>query len=332
MKTKANNEYWEKITRWFSNEMSTAEKKHIEQWTGREDGKELLMDIDTKMKYIDKTAYMFNEKTDLAWDKLHRKIVLDQKTDNTKSFFRGPNAFVGIAASIVILLGLSLGIFKMLQNKSPYQELQTALNQSQVKLSDGTMVYLNGNSSITYPEDFTGNTRTVQLRGEAFFDVKRDEQHPFIIETKNAAIQVLGTSFNVRTGLTDNKVEVLVASGTVRLEDRKNPEEQLVLNKGDFGSLKDNRVQFDAPMDENYMAWKTKVLTFKETPLHSVVQTLNRAYAIHLELASDQLSNLKLTSKYDKLDAGALIEAMCLTFNLEQKTQGNRIILYSKTP
>lgn len=330
METKTNSKYWENITAYFSRDLNDDELSNIETWTDRQDGKELLMEMDRKMNTVEKVSFMYDEKTDLAWEKLNAKIQEEEKPE--MSFFFNPRNFIGIAASIIVLLGVGIGILRFLQNDMQMNSLQTAFNQTQVELADGTIVYLNGNSELVYPTEFSGETRLVKLVGEAYFDVKPDKQHPFVIETGSARIQVLGTSFNVKALDSRDDVEVMVTSGKVSLQDIQNPAQELILEKGDFASLTNNELQNRLIHDENYLAWQTKLLNFNNTPLHEVVQTLNRAYAVQIDLKDEALNELPLTSKYDQLSVDALLDAMCLTFNLDKKVEGDKIILYSSTP
>jgi ferric-dicitrate binding protein FerR (iron transport regulator) len=330
METNINSEYWENITAYFSGDLNDVEKSNIENWADRQDGKALLMEMDRKMKTVKKASFMYTKKTDLAWDKLNARIQ-DTK-EKEKSSFLYPRNFIGIAASIIVLLGIGFGIFKLLQNDLQMNSLQTVLNQTQIELADGTIVYLNGNSSLVYPDEFRGETRSVKLNGEAYFDVKPDKQHPFVIETNNARIQVLGTSFNVKAIDSQEDVEVLVTSGKVSFQDIQNPEQELILEKGDFASLSNNELQNSPVSDENYLAWHTKLLNFNNTPLNEVVETLNRAYAVKIDLADEKLGELPLTSKYDQLSVDALLDAMCLTFSLNKKVEGENITLYSPIP
>lgn len=330
METITNSKYWENITAYFSGELSDDELTNIETWADRQDGKELLMEMNRKMKQVEKAGFMFNDKTDLAWKKLNARIQEEEKPN--MNFFFEPKRFIGIAASIIVLVGVGFGIFKLLQNDLQMNNLQTAFNQSMVELADGTVVHLNGNSSLVYPVEFSGKNRSVKLVGEAYFEVTPDKQHPFVIETENARIQVLGTSFNVKAIHSQGEVEVLVTSGKVRLQNIQNPDYELILEMGDFASLKNNELQNKPISDVNYLSWHTKLLDFDKTPLYEVVQTLNRAYAVQIDLAEEKLGELPLTSKYDQMSVDALLDAMCLTFNLNKKIEGERIVLYSSTP
>ena len=142
METKTNSKYWEKITAYFSNELNTEELNSIETWAEGYDEKELLMEMNKKMKQVEKARHMYIEQTDMAWDKLHSRIKQEEKPK--MSFFSMHRNFIGIAASIVVMLSVGFGIFKLMQNDLQMNSLQTAFNQSQIELSDGTIVYLNG--------------------------------------------------------------------------------------------------------------------------------------------------------------------------------------------
>lgn len=325
-----NSKYWEKITAYYSNDLNDYEHAEIEAWAEKQDGKELLMEMDIKMKQVEKASFMYNDKTDLAWDKLSKRI--EQSENSKRTIFIRNRTFVGIAASVIVLLGIGFGVFKFMQNSLQSNHIQTAYSQKSVELSDGTLVSLNGNSSLDYPKTFKGKTRIVKLMGEAYFDVKPDKVHPFIIETDQVRIKVLGTSFNVRTNNQNGDVEVLVNSGKVQFQDLKNPNQSLILEKGDFASLKDQQINIHPITDVNYLSWQSKMLQFNQTPLNEVIQTLNRTYAVQIELENNSMDQMLLTSKYNQLDVDALLKAMCLTFNLKQKTENNRIVLYPSTP
>lgn len=331
MKMKEEYTYWEKITAWFSNEISLDQKKEIEIWADEQDGKELLMDIKTKMDQIDKVEFMHDAQTEAAWNKLNIRIQEEKVVTKKRVVFK-PTYLFAAAASLLILLSIGYGLFKLSVSNPQLELTQTAYNQSQVELPDGSIVYLNGNSSLTYPTEFNDKERHVKLSGEAYFEVQPDAAHPFIIQTENAFIKVLGTSFNVKTDALQKNVEVLVSSGKVKVEEISDPSKNRVLVKGEFASLQNQVFRNQLPTDINYLAWKTKLIEFRNTPMSEVVRTLNRAYAVQIKLESEALENYKLTSKYDQIEVNALLKAICLTFDLKQKVDGDQIVLYASTP
>ncbi len=156
-------------------------------------------------------------------------------------------------------------------------------------LPDGSEVSLNEETTIAYRWPFW--QRQVNLTGEAFFEVQRRENSPFTIQSGGATTTVLGTSFNVRAYPAENKVEVAVKTGTVRLQDRDEPEEKVVLEAGNAGVYLENArevIKFDTQTG-NADAWKTRELNFYDAPLREVLQTLQRYYKVEIEVENETI-------------------------------------------
>jgi ferric-dicitrate binding protein FerR (iron transport regulator) len=103
-------------------------------------------------------------------------------------------------------------------------------SKSNIRLPDGTQVWLNGDTRLSYSNDFIGNTREVYLEGEAFFDVSHDAAHPFIIHTNKINIKVLGTAFNVRSYPQDETVETSLVRGKIEVILKSRPDEKIILS------------------------------------------------------------------------------------------------------
>ena len=317
--------YWEKITRYFSREVNKEETRSIENWAKKYDKEELLNKMKKDIKRIDSTKHMFNEKTDNAWNELFSKINEEEQAQgfsiNRKFNF---NFAFKIAAGIIILLGFVWGITQIVM---PAEQIaQTKFNQTKVILADGSVVHLNANSELKYPKSFSKKIRKVKLIGEAFFEVAGNNGKAFIIETGNAEIKVLGTSFNVLAPKNNEFVEVLVESGSVSFSSRQN-ENNIVLKKGDFARLDENKIQKLILEDYNYLSWKTKILDFRNKSLEDVIFILNRTYLANIKFDSDLIKELRLTSKYDNIDLDTIIKSICLTFDLKSEKTNDGIFL-----
>jgi hypothetical protein len=186
---------------------------------------------------------------------------------------------------------------------------QTAMNQliipygktSEVQLPDGTKVFLNAGSRLVYPENFTGKTREVMLVGEAFFEVKHDKQHPFIVQTDDFRVKVLGTKFNVSAYPTDNVVETVLAEGKVSLE--KN---EAGLFEKAIDLLPNQLVSFNRTTKEtylrtvdtdNYILWTEGLLKFESTDLSRITKRLERYYNVRFQYAEPLLGGLRISGK-----------------------------------
>ena len=267
---------------------------------------------------------MYSERTDLAWNRIRETIeseqtgVHDQKLPFVRQTWR-------MVAAIMLLAGISAALWLSVRPKS--HAVKTTWNQKQFILPDGSTVYLNGNSILTYPAKFSASQRRVELKGEAFFKVTKEPSRPFIIQTNDAKVQVYGTSFNVRSLSNKHRVEVWVNSGLVGLSPNNTKSGAIILHKGEFGLLEGGKAK-KLPLDEpNYVSWHTKVFRFDGTPLPKVVAVLSRAYAKPVVLADSSLRQLKLTASFDGARLNTVIKSICLTFDLSWEEKNNEITL-----
>lgn len=188
-------------------------------------------------------------------------------------------------------------------------------------LSDGTMVYMNSESRLKYPVCFVGDKRVVELEGEAYFDVARDEKCPFIVHTNLVNVDVLGTSFNVMAYKVDNRIEVTLVKGKVNVtcgEARKilEPNQQFVLNN-ENGECVVREVNVDTFID-----WKNGILNFDALPLGELSEKLGRWYGVKFFFTNEKLKQLKFSGavkKYNDIDyILSLIEATTnVTFTMK---------------
>ena len=273
--------------------------------------------------FLKKTGYLYSKKTDEAWSGLLNKIKQDEIPDLKPSFFS--SWAVRIAAIMVILLGLAWGIQQLINVK--VEKVETVSSQRQVTLPDGSIAYLNGNSSLTYPKIFGTKNRKVTLSGEAFFKVTKNPVKPFIVETKSAQIRVLGTSFNVLAPPEVNRVEVLVKTGIVSLASIHYRKDRVFLRKDEFGTMEAGKAEKAQAPGENYLSWQTKKFQFKNADLKNVAETLSHAYATHILLVSDSIGQLRLTSTYNQVSLKTIIQSLCLTFHLKSTQNNDEIVL-----
>lgn len=275
-----------------------------------------------EIKISDSIKNMYSKKTDKAWEDLYSKISEEETTEVKKHF--NLSIALKIAAGIAILAGF---VWAITQFITPGEQIaQTNLNQTKVFLADGSIVLLNANSQLKYPKSFNKKIRKVKLSGEAFFDVSKDPDKAFVIETKNSRITVIGTSFNVLAPGNSEVVEVLVESGAVGLATKENKNIH-VLIKGDYAKLEKNTINKIPLTDENYLSWKTKKLNFRNKKLKDVIFVLNRTYATNIKIDNNVGEDLQLTSKFDNIELKTIIESICLTFNLKYEKIDGEIII-----
>src|SRR5690606_5078196 len=158
-------------------------------------------------------------------------------------------------------------------------------------LPDGTQVKLNSSSSIKYPEQFSEDLREVFLKGEAFFEVKHDQQRPFIVHSGDLKIQVLGTSFNVRDYGDETETRVALVTGKVRIDPQSDTSSSLVLEPAQMAVFnRENRSLQKKPFDfKTEIGWKEGVLIFSNTTLAEAFDKIERWYGVEIKCDDDIL-------------------------------------------
>jgi len=221
-------------------------------------------------------------------DRINHHILLHSKENSNK--LRMLWQFYSRVAAILLLPILIVSLYYYLGAGDKHQsatwvEVHSPYGtRTRFSLPDGSTGWLNSGSVIGFPSQF-GSTRTVTLNGEAYFDVVKNPNSPFIIDAKPVKIKVLGTSFNVVSYDNDSISEVIVASGKVEVEaegqkDKQNllPSERLVMNR-----LKNSLTKSTVDV-QNYTSWKSGKLIFLNDNLSEVIRKVSRFYNVDFEV------------------------------------------------
>jgi transmembrane sensor len=207
-----------------------------------------------------------------------------------------------------------------------YNTLSTPMGgQYQLVLPDGSKVWLNSGSSIRFPTAFIGKERVIEIKGEAFFDIKENKKMPFIVRTNNDMdIRVLGTQFNVmayddeksiNTTLLEGSVQILKESGTAYLE----PGQAAILNKGS------GKIKVASADIEDAVAWKNGYFIFSNENIESIMRKVSRWYNVEVEYQGD-LNNKDFvgTISRDK-NISELLKMLELTGAIHFRIEGRRV-------
>lgn len=154
--------------------------------------------------------------------------------------------------------------------------------QFRIILSDGTKVWLNAASSLTYPTNFTGNQRKVQLKGEAYFEVSHNPDKPFIVSTEQQQVKVLGTSFNLNAYADESQTVTTLLNGRVELSG-SDPFSTSELHPGEQAVFKNSAFDIKSVDASMYAAWKEGEFRFNATPLASVLRQIERWYDLDVD-------------------------------------------------
>lgn len=320
------------LAKYLADETDTHEADIVGEWIDTSEGNHKT--YEQSRLIFEGVSSLKNQKTvdvDAAWAKMG--IVKKNNHKNPHSQEVKPivkinwlNNFLKIAAVLVLLFGLWFVVAKQfVVPKNDVLSFKTGNVSAEKILSDGTKISLNKNSSITYPANFEGETREINLEGEAFFDVHHDAAHPFIIHTQGTDVKVLGTSFNIRAY--NAQVQVIVKTGVVRFSKK---EVSVILEKGEKGELLANtRTIIKSAFKESSASLETKKASFdfEKTSLETVALQLNQAFGVKILFNTDKIKNCKLTASFEDEKLENIIQVIAETFNLKTETQNNVIIL-----
>ncbi|OMQ08271.1 FecR family protein [[Flexibacter] sp. ATCC 35103] len=234
-----------------------------------------------------------------------------------------------MAASLVFLMGLSCFFyFSSVQTIS--KEYTTKLGEhAKITLSDGTQIWLNAGSLLKYPIQFKGGTREVYLTGEAFFDVAKDKEHPFIIHTDKMDTKVLGTSFNVQAYPDHATQEVSVLTGRVNVKSTAT-EENVYVTPGQKVVFKsqNNKIQAFTDVPVNSISlWRKNIIVFEDAPLPEVIATINRNYNVAIQIENKNLNNLKISAYFKELPVNQVVALVCNIINANYKIESGTYII-----
>lgn len=288
---------------------------------------------------------------DDVWDKLdeypslksrHRQQLLEKikaKDIPRKSRQRWLTP-LKVAASIAAILVLAF--FFGRQPDGPVKEMKYITKSTQVgqratyKLPDGSTAYLNAGSSISFPERQDDKVRKVVLTGEAFFDVVRNPNQPFVVESANLRTQVLGTSFNIRA-YPDKDIEVTVVTGKVQVEPlsaTKGGKEKVLLNPNEQAvySLSSDQLSFAKVDARKSLAWHSKELILENVDMNEVLSMLEMRFDQKIILDNSAMGKCIIRkAKYEKESLETILKGLQSFLDFRYEFNGyNKWTIYGK--
>lgn len=198
--------------------------------------------------------------------------------------------------------------------------------QYQITLPDGTRVWLNAESSLRYPIVFKGAERMVELKGEGYFEVAHDTSHPFIVQSNNQRVKVLGTTFNINTYPNEPHSVTTLISGRIELENGSK-ETRKILAAGEQAVLRNNTFLTSRVDTEAFAAWKHGKFRFKGASIDEVLRQLERWYDIDVDYTGIP-DNIKISAsiKRDK-KLSSVLSALEEISGVKFKIEGRRLLL-----
>ena len=312
----------------ISGQASESDKSEFNNWVKeKSENEEIVKKIEKVLELTNKARS--TQKHEKNWSAIQQKIKRQYQTpayitinkDNNGSVTLLRRQWIRIAASVVIIIGLGLVFNHVINTNKTYTITVSNEIHEPSLLSDGSEITLNTGSALTYTGEFNKKVREVTLSGEAFFSIAKNEDKPFIIHTLNTTTRVVGTAFNILTDTLSKEIHINVESGKVEFYNSDNPSRRVYLTKGEEGLFNLNTQELikKETSDVNYLAWRTGVLKFDDTPLNTVFKTLEKQYKTNIISRDSIVEDLRLTSKYSNQSLEQIFNELKLLLDIDYK-------------
>jgi transmembrane sensor len=320
------NDIDELLVKYLAGEAGPGEKQEVQHW---------LQQSEANRQYYDHFRLIWEESLQLAattavdenaaWHRFQQRTQKPAATVRTLPVAR----WIRFAAAIILIGGLGwMAWYLMAGSGSQETQLATLESTNDAKsdtLPDGSLITINKHSSISWPQQFTGKVRKVQLTGEGFFAVVPDQQKPFIVHAgNNVIIEVLGTSFNIKSR--EDSTEVIVETGKVQVSWLN---EKVFLQAGEKITIKNGQdnAQKQSVIDQLYKYYRNRTIICSGTPLYKLVNILNEEYNANITIERAGLANEPLTADFYNEPLEKILAVVKESLNIEVVKENGAIIL-----
>ena len=269
---------------------------------------------------------------DRAWDRLHQRLENEQLLNQSARVVVMPFITkIKWAAAIVVLciLGGATGLY--LSSEKESEVLISIHNEDKANtlvktLVDGSVVYLTSGATLTCPERFAADKRQVNLQGDALFDIFSNKNCPFLIETEAVVVEVLGTTFTIKTAGKES-FELSVQQGSVNVTLKATGAHTLV-ESGEAVRLIDHQQLLKEPLNDKQQFVKySEKICFKDERLETIVQVINKMSDKPISISGNDLKNEALTIPFSNNTIEEMVELLCEVLNMRYTDNGEEIII-----
>jgi len=252
-----------------------------------------------------------------------RQFIGEIRARSRKKFIRN----FGKVAAVALAVVASTVFFTLYFVKNDVNVTNTlyvpAGQRAQLTLQDGTVVWLNAQSTLTYPARFSGKERRVSLVGEAFFEVAKNKRKPFIVETQHIKLKVLGTQFNIYNYPKSDISQVALIEGSVQI---CSDNLSVVLKPNEEFTLEDGKGTVSEISNSNHFLWKDGIYCFENERLLDIIDKLQLYYDVTIKVKDPEIFNVPYTGKFrqrDGIDEILRIIRKIHHFNIKKDVENN---------
>ncbi|MGM0934799.1 MAG: FecR family protein [Bacteroidota bacterium] len=294
-----------------------------EKYAAKKENSQEKLAVDVFLRKVQEQETSFlnlgQEKRDKIYHRIENEIYLRKKS--RKIYWQKIIASAAVLSLIIGTVLLSL----ILDNT--ITQVASKGEKKEIELNDGSKIFLNSGSKISYPENFKKDRR-ITLEGEAFFEVAPNPEKPFRIKTGNTNTTVLGTSFNINA-YSKGKEKISVSSGVVEVSSLKSPYQKMKLTKNmQLVFHNGKKTLVTTGTSSNYNAWTKNIIVLEKTSLGETARILENWFDIDIRFANSDLRKLTISGKFKDENLETVLQSIALIKDLkiEYKTPKNIII------
>lgn len=317
----------EKLVHYAEGQADESEKAWVESlFINGEDNSSLRKVLEKDWNSIVRDSGSSGIDLTLLLDRIHHLIRIRDSRKRSSFFWRLVRIYMKAAAILLLPLLVAGGlIYNYLGNKNktaPDQMVSSSIfapmgSRVSFNLPDGTLGMLNSGSKLTYSLPFNNN-RQIHLDGEAWFDVSKDENHPFEINIGSSKLAVLGTCFNVMAYPAESYIEVVLQKGKIEFFDKESsetvimmPSERLVLRSG--------KISKTVTDPAKYLAWTKGRMVFNNDPMAEVARRIERWYNVEIRLADKELEKYSFRGTFEDDSLEEVMQFLSMTSPIKYK-------------
>lgn len=269
---------------------------------------------------------------DKNWARFQEKIALKHSLSGSTPVFHRNRLMLSRIAAVALILVLSAVTLLLVKIRpgNHIQQVSSFRENTEVILSDGSIIELNKGSILSYPEHLYFRRREVTLSGEAFFDVAAMKNAPFYVHIRNATVQVLGTSFNIKEE--ENKITLNVISGEVLFFELGSRDNAIRLEPGQKAVYNNQTGRFeqDTFKSQNFLFWKTATLTYRTEPLARVFRELEQYFNTPIVIVDRDILQDSVTTSCEGQQLQEILNELSFLHDIYYSTRSDTIYVYKK--
>ena len=319
----------EQLLRYFSGELPVEER--LELIHRIENDTQLKAEF-IYLQNLNAVSQLASHSSDRNEGVKHYKKFTDRIKQNTqKKLFVNITKYAAIA---LVLIASTIWVTLYLSGSKSEATMNTlyvpAGQRAQITLQDGTKIWLNAQSTMKYPSRFSKKNRKVEIMGEAFFDVAKDKNRPFIVSSQYIDMEVLGTQFNVYSYPDADYIQTELIEGSLRVYRTDNKSEGVILKPDEQVMIKENNMTISKINNPEHLLWKNGIYSFNNERLIVIIDKLQLYYDVKIVVEDPEIFDVRYTGKFrqrDGIDEILRILQKIQSFKIKRDRENNLITL-----